>query len=112
MPLKLAMLGLWHTHADGLVPRVAEHPNEFTLLDLAQRKHLRVQLLYLFRYMAAVEEVVRRARGGQLGRVYAFRARLAKDLASYRRYVAELDRYKGGIFFEMAGHAIDLLVAI
>ncbi len=30
MPLKLAMLGMWHTHADGIVRQVAEHPDEFT----------------------------------------------------------------------------------
>src|SRR5689334_23523796 len=141
MPLRLGMLGMWHTHADGLVRRVVEHPDEFTLAgfhdadadvvaartktwgplvpgfrvfdtaeallrqpldgvvvegrvhdnlrvarlalesgrpvmlekpagddldefrrltDLAQRKHLRVQLIYLFRYMAAVQALLGR----------------------------------------------------
>ena len=32
MPLKLGMLGMRHTHADGIVRRVAEHPEEFTLV--------------------------------------------------------------------------------
>src|SRR5262249_33158583 len=32
MPLKLAMLGMWHTHADGIVRQVAEHPQEFSLV--------------------------------------------------------------------------------
>lgn len=190
---RLGMLGMWHSHADGIVRRVAEHPEEFALvgfydpdpkvvaarrkawaplvkdfrvfdkaedllresldgvsvegrvyenlklarmalesgrpvllekpagedfdeyrrlMDLAQRKHLRVQMAYLFRYMPAVEEIIRRARAGTLGRVYEFRARLSKDLASYRRYVDEVGRYKGGMFFEMAGHAIDIMVAV
>ncbi|HJT76719.1 MAG TPA: gfo/Idh/MocA family oxidoreductase, partial [Gemmataceae bacterium] len=31
---------------------------------------------------------------------------------SYRRFVEELKPYRGGIFFEMAGHILDLLVAV
>src|SRR5262249_38191890 len=77
-----------------------------------QRKHLHVQMIYLFRYMSAVQEMIGRVRRGELGRIYEFRARLPKDLPSYDRYVRELGRYKGGIFFEMAGHVIDLMVAV
>jgi predicted dehydrogenase len=191
--MRLGMLGMWHTHADGIVRQVAEHPKEFTLagfydpeprvvaerrqqwepripdfrvfdspdrllresldgvvvegrvhenlkwgrlalesgrpillekpagtdlteyrrlIDLAQRKHLHVQMLYLFRYMSAVLELVQRVRKGELGRIYAFRARLPKDLASYQRFVEELRLYKGGMFFEMAGHVIDLMAAL
>ena len=146
--MKLGMLGMWHTHADGIVRRVAEHPDEFTLVgfydrgpggrakpaqamgaadrtasacstsrsnfwpnrstassskaactrtcalarlalesgrpvmlekpagdrldeyrrlvDLAQRKHLHVQMIYLFRYMSAVQEMLRRTRAGRI----------------------------------------------
>ncbi|HLJ97436.1 MAG TPA: Gfo/Idh/MocA family oxidoreductase [Gemmataceae bacterium] len=184
---------MWHTHADGLVRQVAEHPEEFTLagfydpdpkvvaerrrqwppkipnfrvfdspeqllrepfdgivvegrvhdnlkwarlalesgrpvllekpagtdlaeyrrlIDLAQRKHLHMQMLYLFRYMSAVLQLIQRVRKGELGRIYAFRARLPKDLASYSRFVEELRPYKGGMFFEMAGHVIDVMVAL
>jgi predicted dehydrogenase len=191
--MRLGMLGMWHTHADGIVRQVAGHPEEFTLvgfydpearvvterrkqwepkirnfrvfdnpqqllcealdgvvvegrvhdnlkwgklalesgrpillekpagtdlaeyrrlIDLGQRKHLHVQMLYLFRYMAAVLELVQRVRKGELGRIYAFRARLPKEIASYQRFVEELRPYKGGMFFEMAGHVIDLMVAL
>jgi predicted dehydrogenase len=191
--MKLGMLGMWHSHADGIVRQVAEHPDEFSLVgfydpdpavvndrrrqwesrvagmrvfdrpeqllaepldgvvvegrvfenvalarlaldsgrpvmlekpagtslddfrrlvDLAQRKHLHVQMIYLFRYMSAVQELLKQARGGSLGKIYEFRARLPKDLPSYDRYVADVGRYKGGIFFEMAGHVIDMMVAI
>jgi predicted dehydrogenase len=193
MPIRLGMLGMWHTHADGIVRQVVAHPDEFRLVgfhdadsevvaarrgswgasvpdfrvfdrpedllrepldgvvvegrvfenlhlakmalesgrsvmlekpagenldefrrlvDLAQRKHLHVQMIYLFRYMSAVVELLRRVRQGELGRVYEFRARLPKDLPSYGRYERELGRYQGGIFFEMAGHVIDLMVAL
>jgi predicted dehydrogenase len=53
-----------------------------------------------------------RARQGELGSLYEFRARLPKDLPSYARYEEELGRYRGGIFFEMAGHLIDMCVAL
>lgn len=193
MAMRLGMLGMWHTHADGIVRQVAAHPQEFTLaafydpeprvvaerrkqweprlpnfrlcaspeqllrepldgvvvegrvhdnlkwarlalesgrpvmlekpagtdlaayrrvIDLAQRKHLHVQMIYLFRYMAAVLELIRRVRRGELGRVYEFRARLPKELTSYQRFVEELRPYKGGMFFEMAGHVLDLMVAL
>src|SRR5262245_7536399 len=191
--MRLGLLGMWHTHAHGLVRQIAEHPREFTLvaasdanpkvaadrkqkweklvpklrlfdspeallrqpldgvvvegrvfdnlklarlalesgrpvllekpagtdldeyrrlIDLAQRKHLRVQMLYLFRYMSAVPDLLARTRKAQGGRVYEFRARLPKDLRDYARFVLELKPYKGGMFFEMAGHVIDMMVAV
>jgi predicted dehydrogenase len=193
MPFRLAMLGMWHTHADGIVRQIAEHPKEFSLvgfydpeaqvvaerrkrwsprlpnfrvfdkperlleepidgvvvegrvhdnvrlarlaieagkpvllekpagdtlddyrrlIESAQRKHLHVQMIYLFRYMAAVQEMLQRVRKGELGRIYEFRARLPKDLREYKRFVEELARYKGGMFFEMAGHVIDMMIAV
>jgi predicted dehydrogenase len=69
-------------------------------------------MIYLFRYMAAVQEMLQRVRKNELGRIYHFQARLPKDLASYKSYVEDLGQYKGGMFFEMAGHVIDMMVAI
>jgi predicted dehydrogenase len=192
-PLRLGMLGMWHTHADGMVRQIAAHPEEFLLVGcydpeeavaraqfarwqalapgarlaasadellrlpldavvvegrvhqnlqwarlalesgrpvllekpagdnlaeyrqvvaLAREKGLYVQMSYLFRSMSAVSEMLSLARSGALGQVYLFRGRLPKDLALYDRYVDELGRYGGGIFFEMAGHLVDMLVAI
>ena len=193
MPLKLGMLGMWHTHADGIVTQVAAHPDEFALVGfwdpdpevvarrrepwsaktpgyrvfdsaaallaepldgvvvegrvfenlalarlalesgrpvmlekpagnnlaehrelvkLAHSKHLHLQMIYLFRYMSGVQEMLRRARAGELGAIYEFRARLPKDLGGYERFVDELAPYRGGMFFEMAGHMVDLSVAL
>src|SRR5436190_15888054 len=192
-PLRLGMLGMWHSHADGIVARVAENPREFSLvgfqdpdpevvaekrkrwepkipgfrvfekpeqllaekldgvvveglvvdnlklarmalesgrpvmlekpagvnldehralIKLAREKKLHVQMIYLFRYMSAVREMLARAKTKEFGRVYEFRARLPKALGDYARNVGEVSRYKGGIFFEMAGHVIDMMVAI
>src|SRR5262249_45071397 len=190
MAFRLGMLGMWHTHAHGLVRQAAMYPKEFTLagffdadpkvaadrkqkweklvpklrlfdspeallrqpldgvvvegrvfenlklarlalesgrpvllekpagndlaehrrlVELARRKHLHLQTLYLFRYMSAVQEMLKRVRKGELGQVYEFRARLPKDLGDYQRFVEELKPYPGGMFFEMAGHVIDMM---
>lgn len=193
MPMRLAMLGMNHPHAEGLVTQIAEHPDEFeliggfdpdeqaateraqrwgeklngfkrfrspaallqekldgvivegaaenilgwgrmaleagfpvmlekpaginleehrALIDLARRKHLHVQMIYLFRYMSAVLEMLRLAREGDLGHVYQFRARLPKDSRLYDHHREEYAKYTGGIYFEMAGHIIDMMVSI
>lgn len=194
MPLKLAMLGMWHPHASGIVKQVAAYPEELqlvgfwdsdpklaasrqepwgkllggpiklcerpedvfklgidgivtegrvfenvglaklaleagfpvmlekpagtnlrdfrALVDLAQKKHLRVQLIYLFRYMSAILEMLKRGKAGEYGRIYEFRARLPKPLHEYDLFVTDLGRYSGGIFFEMAGHMVDVMVSL
>lgn len=193
MPLRLAMLGLWHTHADGMVRQVCAHPGEFQLVgfhdpcpevvarrsaqwsslvpgfrvfdtvaellrqpldgvlvegrvhlnvgfarqalerglpvllekpaginladfesvaELADARGLRLQMAYLFRYMSAVQELLARHRRGELGQVYLFRGRLPKDLVLYDPLVEELGEYRGGVFFEMAGHLVDLAIAL
>ena len=111
--LKLARLALESGRPVLLEKPAGERLDEFKqLADLAQKKHLHLQLTYLFRYMSAVQEMLKRARAGGIGDVYAFRARLPKDLPSYERNAAEVGRYKGGMFFEMAGHVIDMMIAI
>jgi predicted dehydrogenase len=30
--MRLGMMGIWHTHADGIVRQVVEHPDEFHLI--------------------------------------------------------------------------------
>lgn len=82
-----------------------------TLLAAARTKQLHVQMIYLFRYMSAIQELLARVQRGELGQIYEFRGRLPKDLSGYDDYVRELGGYPGGIFFEMAGHLVDLIVA-
>ncbi|MBI4604183.1 MAG: Gfo/Idh/MocA family oxidoreductase [Planctomycetes bacterium] len=193
MAMRLGMLGMWHSHAQGLVREVLAHPDELQLeaawdpdpdvvrergaawkarapglricdgpeevlrqlldgvvvegrvhenlryarmaleagfpvllekpaghrleehrelIHLARAKHLHVQMIYLFRYMSAALEMLRRARSGELGMIYEFRARLPKQLPEYGRFEEELKLYRGGIFFEMAGHVIDMMVSV
>jgi predicted dehydrogenase len=193
MPFRLALLGVWHPHAPGMVRQIAAHPEEFELVGcwdadramveqrrsqwssllpdlrwfdsaddlldqqldgvlvegivsenlsharralerhlpvlcekpagttiaeaeatfaLARRQGVHLQMAYLFRYMSAVEEMLRRAKRGDIGHVYEFRGRLPKDLPLYQEHVDTLGQYSGGIFFEMAGHAIDFMCSI
>jgi len=79
---------------------------------LAREKKLHFQLAYLFRYMSAVEEMLARAKRGDIGHIYEFRGRLPKDFRLYDEHVATLGQYGGGIFFEMAGHLIDFMCAL
>src|SRR6185503_14261586 len=140
-PMRLGMLGMWHSHADGIVNRVAENPKEWEpkipgfklfekpeqllaekldgvvvdgqvadnlkyarlalerglpvmlekpagvsleehrkLIELAREKKLHVQMIYLFRYMSAVREMLARAKKNEFGKLYEFRARLPKAL--------------------------------
>src|SRR6266404_6258923 len=37
MVMRLGMLGMWHTHADGMVRQIAEHPREFALVGFYDR---------------------------------------------------------------------------
>jgi predicted dehydrogenase len=82
------------------------------LIDRAREKRLRVQMLYLFRYMSAVRCLFQLFREGAFGHIYAFRGRLPKDLADYDHNAEELRPYAGGMFFEMAGHLVDFAVTL
>lgn len=191
-PMRLALLGLWHPHAPGMLRQITAHPQEFTLVGawdpnpelaaakreawksiadvrlfptaealldqqldgvvvegivsenlsharlglehglpvllekpfgcnlaetratfkLARDKRVHLQLAYLFRYMSAVEEMLTRAKRGDIGPIYEFRGRLPKDFRLYDEHVATLGHYRAGIFFEMAGHLIDFMCSL
>src|SRR5947199_7789486 len=74
--LKLARLALESGRPVLLEKPAGDDFDEFRrLIELAQRKHLHVQMIYLFRYMPAVQEMLTRGRKGEYGDVYEFRAR-------------------------------------
>ena len=68
------------------------------LVDLAQQKHLHVQMIYLFRYMSAVQELLKQVRSGGWATSTSSAHRLPKDPGSYDRYVAELGATRGASF--------------
>ena len=82
------------------------------LIELAKRQGLHLQMIYLFRYMSAVLRMLQLAREGALGQIYEFRARIPKELRLYEHNEENFAWHPGGIFFEMAGQMIDMMVAI
>src|SRR5262245_44694975 len=80
MPLKLGMLGMWHSHADGIVRQVAAHPDECARVGFydsgpevasAQRKNWELRFNE-FRVFSRPEDLLRQPLDGVVveGRVY------------------------------------------
>src|SRR5262249_3838823 len=91
MPLRLGMLGMWHTHAHGVVRQVAEHPREFRLVGfydpdgkvVAERRKAWTPLLKAVRIFDKPEDLLQQPLDGVVveGRVFenVRLARLAID---------------------------------
>ena len=82
------------------------------LHQIAQRKRLHLQMAYMWRYNPAIAEVIRLVRAGALGQLFYFRGHIPKPLSYYSRLTQELDCYKGSLYFEMAGHLVDIMVTL
>lgn len=78
---------------------------------LADDKDLRLHLAYMWRYNPAIAEMLRLASGGALGQVFQYRGHIPKPKAWHPQLAAEFTVYHGGVYFEMAGHLLDLMVA-
>lgn len=93
-------------------PAGIDLPRFDELLTKARERRRHVQMLYLFRWMSAVQAMIQWAREGNGGDLYLFRGRLPKEHDLYGSLEKELGRYAGGVFFEMAGHLVDLAVTL
>ncbi len=82
------------------------------LHDLARQKRLHLQMAYMWRYNPAIAEMIRLRRAGALGDPFYFRGHIPKPMAYHARLVEELDWYKGSLYFEMAGHLVDVMVTL
>lgn len=82
------------------------------LQQLAADKGLQLHLAYMWRYNAAIVEMRRLATSGALGQVFQFRGHIPKPLTWHPELAQEFTVYHGGAYFEMAGHLVDLMVAI
>jgi len=91
----------------GTEPGQLEH-----LQFLAAASNLYIQMGYQFRYMPAFEFARKAATDGLLVEVFFFRARISKAQAVYEQLLPELSRYKGGNFFELGCHILDMSVAL
>jgi len=75
------------------------------ILDLAARRRLLVQTGYMWRHNPGISAVVEIARQGWLGEIFRIHAVMNTSAGAGRRSL--LSPYRGGIFFELAGHCID-----
>ena len=92
-------------------PAGVDMPRLERLHDTARRKGLHLQMAYMWRYNPAIAEMIRLCKDGALGDLFYFRGHIPKPMAYHVRLVEELDRYKGSLYFEMAGHLVDNMVA-
>ena len=78
------------------------------LVNDAKEKKLLLQMGYVWRFHDGLNAAFDAARKGWLGDVYLLRATIDKDLQVERR--KNWGRSKGGTFFELASHLVDLVV--
>ena len=82
------------------------------LQKTAAAKGLVLNLAYMWRYNPAVHTALRLAREGRLGQIYAFRGHIPKPKGWHADLEDEFRVYRGGIYFEMAGHLVDIMVSL
>ncbi len=94
----------FHVHIDK--PAGESLPQFKRILDQAARKHLAVQMGYMYRYSPAVVMLREFLAKGYLGEPFEVHTVMSKvvDPASRRRLAA----YPGGIMFELGCHILDL----
>ena len=77
---------------------------------IADNAGLTIQMGYMFRYNAAFEFLYKALDGGWLGNITEVNAMIGKRAAEDMR--PELNRWKGGGMFELAGHLVDQIVTV
>ena len=78
------------------------------ILDEAARKHLTVQMGYMYRYNPAIVRMREFLQNGWLGEPFEVHAVMSKLVGASAR--ARLAEYSGGAMFELGCHLIDLVV--
>ncbi|MCY3801244.1 MAG: Gfo/Idh/MocA family oxidoreductase [Chloroflexi bacterium] len=81
-----------------------------SIVACAKEKSLLVQMGYMFRYHDGFERILSWANSGVLGHVFSVRAHISTSIPN--EYRAALAEFKGGVFYDLAGHVIDLVVYI
>lgn len=82
------------------------------LQEQAAASGLQLHLAYMWRYNAAIRQMRRLAQSGALGQIFQFRGHIPKPLSWHPELAEEFTVYHGGAYFEMAGHLVDLMVAL
>ena len=79
---------------------------------LAQQQGRLLHLAYMWRYNPAISEIIRLVSSGALGQVFQYRGHIPKPKEWHPQLAEVFSLYHGGVYFEMAGHLIDLMVAL
>ncbi len=80
------------------------------LLAAAKKKHLTVQMGYMYRYNFAVQKLMEMIKAGELGEIYQIDA----EMSTYhpKEYRKWLGHFNGGSMYIFGSHLIDLAVCI
>ena len=97
-----------HIHLDK--PAGSSLPQFKRLLDEAARKHLAVQMGYMYRYNPAIVMLRDFLKKGWLGEPFEVHAVMSKVVDDGTR--RELAEFRGGSMFELGCHLIDLVVGV
>jgi len=82
------------------------------LTDLAKSQGLMFQKAYMWRYNPALRRIIELARAGALGEIFYYRGHIPKPKSWYPDLAEEIGRYHGDLYFEMAGHLVDLMMIL
>ena len=77
---------------------------------LSERTGRMLQMAYMWRYNPTLHEMLRLAKSGAFGDLFYYRGHIPKPISWHPQLAQEFKVYHGGIYFEMAGHLIDLMV--
>ena len=97
-----------HVHIDK--PAGESLPQFKRILDAAARKHLLVQMGYMYRYNPAVVMLRDFLKKGYLGEPFEVHTVMSKVIAAGTR--ESLAEYRGGTIFELGCHIIDLVIGV
>jgi predicted dehydrogenase len=97
-----------HVHIDK--PAGESLPQFKRILDAAARKHLLVQMGYMYRYNPAVVMLRDFLKKGWLGEPFEVHTVMSKVIAAGTR--TSLAEYRGGTIFELGCHIIDLVIGV
>ena len=97
-----------HVHIDK--PAGESFPQLERILDTARKKHLLVQMGYMYRYNPGVVLLREFLQKGWLGEVFEVHAVMSKVVSpAGRKQHAE---YRGGMMFELGCHILDLVIGV
>lgn len=97
-----------HIHLDK--PAGSSLPLFKEILDIAARKHLAVQMGYMFRFNPAIVMMRDFLKKGWLGEPFEVHTVMSKVVPPAQRL--ELAEYPGGIQFELGCHVMDLVLGV